>query len=452
MDWVLGKIVKKFSLLSFCVFVSLSNGCEGPLPFGAESSTDGKPLEVLILNHPQSYQKGKNKEIYGFDADLVDNFASTHNSKIHFKVYKNSQLMLRDFENGIGDLAIPVLPTGLLNDFSKGPLFDESHLGLFCERRLKILKSSDLKKYKFVLFKKFSTLKDQQNLIQSIPESQRITLDTDNTQIAFELIRDKKADCTVVEEKEGHYWSETFLQVHWFQNFKSEVQTSWLVSKNKPELHRQLRNWFLKISRNGDFLKMKDRYFLNWRKLEANDVRIFFQRKKQILPEYLPLIKKAALQAGLPWHLVAAVAYQESGWNPWAESHTGVKGFMQLTLETAARFQLTDRLDPEQSLWAGAQYLKFLLNQFPPQLNSKDRLALALAAYNIGLGHLWDAQDLARQHGKNPYSWKDVSQVLPLLANQKYYSRLRYKQARGYEAVDYVEKTKSYYQLLVLRN
>jgi membrane-bound lytic murein transglycosylase F len=434
--------------------VSLSNGCDGPWSLTASQPPlqNRKNLEVLILNHPQSFQKGQNKEIYGFDSDLIESFSASQNAKVKFRVYKNSQQLLRDFENGQGDIAIPVLPTEHLRKFSKGPLFDENHLSLFCNRKAKVNQIEDLKNYKLILFKKFSHVPSQKKILQLVSEEQRITLDSDQAKLAFQWIQEKKADCTLVEEKEGQYWAETYMSVLWFMNLPSELQTNWLISRNSPHLHYELRNWFFKISRNGDFLKIKDRYFLNWRKLESNDVRLFFQKKKQILPEYLPLIKKAALEAGLPWHLVAAVAYQESGWDPWAESHTGVKGFMQITLQTASRFGLTDRLDPEQSLWAGAQYLKFLLNQFPKNLNSKDRLALALAAYNIGLGHLMDAQDLALQMNKNPYSWKDLSQILPLLSNQKYYSRLRHRQARGSEAVDYVEKTKSYYHLLVLRN
>jgi membrane-bound lytic murein transglycosylase F len=84
----------------------------------------------------------------------------------------------------------------------------------------------------------------------------------------------------------------------------------------------------------------------------------------------------------------------------------------------------------------------------PNDLNHKDRLSLALAAYNIGIAHLRDAQGLAEEKGLNPHSWQDLKKVLPKLAEPKYYTQLRYGKARGYETVAFVDRVKSFYNIL----
>ena len=73
---------------------------------------------------------------------------------------------------------------------------------------------------------------------------------------------------------------------------------------------------------------------------------------------------------------------------------------------------------------------------------------LALAAYNVGRGHFRDAQALARKLNKNPDKWADMKEVLPLLSDKKYYKDLRYGYARGSEPVLYVNRIRSYNELL----
>ncbi len=73
---------------------------------------------------------------------------------------------------------------------------------------------------------------------------------------------------------------------------------------------------------------------------------------------------------------------------------------------------------------------------------------MALAAYNVGLGHLGDAKTLALRLGKDPNSWHDVRSTLPLLRQKKYYKTLQYGYARGTEPVRYVERIRTYYRIL----
>ncbi len=87
-------------------------------------------------------------------------------------------------------------------------------------------------------------------------------------------------------------------------------------------------------------------------------------------------------------------------------------------------------------------------NRFSDEVKEPDRTWLALAAYNVGRGHLHDAQTLAREQDLNPYLWADVKQVLPLLADKKYYSKLKHGYARGNEPVRYVQRIREYQHIL----
>ena len=149
------------------------------------------------------------------------------------------------------------------------------------------------------------------------------------------------------------------------------------------------------------------------------------------------------------WRLLAAIGYQESHWDPQASSYTGVRGIMMLTERTATQMGLTDRLDPQQSIDGGARYFLRLHGRIPDRIEEPDRTWMALAAYNMGLGHLEDARVLTQSLGGDPDSWDDVAQRLELLSQEKWHSQTRYGYARGREARQFVENIQSYYETLV---
>ncbi len=174
-----------------------------------------------------------------------------------------------------------------------------------------------------------------------------------------------------------------------------------------------------------------------------------FKRKiDNLLPTYESLFKEVAKEYLMDWLLLASVAYQESHWNPKARSFTNVRGLMMLTQVTAEQLGVEDLLDPEQSLRGGAEYLTKIYHRLQKDIIDPDRLRMALAAYNIGYGHLQDARRLAEKLEKDPNSWGDLREVLPLLSEKKYYKWLRYGSARGYEAVSYVDNIGFYQSIL----
>ena len=177
---------------------------------------------------------------------------------------------------------------------------------------------------------------------------------------------------------------------------------------------------------------------------------IHFQRRmRDRLPHYLPFFQEAAAQHDLDWRLLAAMGYQESHWDPFAVSRTGVRGVMMLTLNTAESLGVEDRRDPLQSIRGGAEYFIRMRERLPERIAEPDRTWLALASYNIGMGHLEDARRLTEERGGNPDRWTDVRDTLPLLAKESWYRKTRYGYARGYEAQNYVDNIQRFFDTLV---
>jgi membrane-bound lytic murein transglycosylase F len=224
---------------------------------------------------------------------------------------------------------------------------------------------------------------------------------------------------------------------------------AWMFAHNAdPELVHQAQEFFLRITYDGTLRQMIDRYYGHVHRLGPPDVAHFLERRLDVLPRYEEMFKEAQEVSGLDWRLVAALGFQESHWDPLATSPTGVRGLMMLTSETADRLGVKDRLDAKQNILAGARYLVELKETLPDRIPEPDRTWLALAAYNIGYGHLEDARVLAQRQGLNPDRWVDVKRVLPLLSRYEYYSTLKYGFCRGGEALILTENIRSYYDIL----
>jgi len=225
---------------------------------------------------------------------------------------------------------------------------------------------------------------------------------------------------------------------------------AWMFSRSAdPELVHQAQEFLLRITYDGTLRQMIERYYGHVQRLGQPDVAHFLERRISVLPRYRAMFHEAQEVTGIDWRLLAALGFQESHWDPLAVSPTGVRGLMMLTSETADRMRVSDRLDARQNILAGARYLVELKETLPARIEEPDRTWLALAAYNLGYGHLEDARVLARRQGLNPDLWVDVKRVLPLLSRYEYYSTAKYGFSRGGEALVLTENIRSYYDILM---
>ncbi|WP_390623770.1 membrane-bound lytic murein transglycosylase MltF [Vibrio gallicus] len=224
--------------------------------------------------------------------------------------------------------------------------------------------------------------------------------------------------------------------------------TSWYLRQTSDEsLYALVIEFFGNIQQNGELHLLEEKYLGHIQDFDYVDTRAFVRSLDSKLPKWEQLFKKHSEE--FDWRLVAALAYQESHWNPYAKSPTGVRGMMMLTLPTAESVGVTNRLDPEQSIRGGVAYLRKIVKRIPDTITEHEKIWFALASYNVGYGHVMDARRIAKAQGANPNLWSDVKERLPLLRKKGYYEYTRYGYARGDEALNYVENIRRYYQSII---
>lgn len=225
------------------------------------------------------------------------------------------------------------------------------------------------------------------------------------------------------------------------------MQLAWAVYPKSKKLLEQINAFLSLINKNGKFDEIYNKYYGDTEDFDHVDLEAFHQRVKNKLSRYSPFIKAAAEKHGFDWRLIAAQIYQESHLNPWARSQADARGLMQIMPSTAKSLGVVDLFDPVQNINAGVQHLKDLYDHFE-QARGEDRLLIALAAYNIGQGHIYDAQGLAKKRGLDPHKWESLSKTLPLLQYKKYYMKTQYGFCRGSEPVRYIKQILVYYDVL----
>lgn len=223
---------------------------------------------------------------------------------------------------------------------------------------------------------------------------------------------------------------------------------AWAFRTQDRSLLDAAEQYFEEVFASGRLAEVMDRYFGHTERFDYVGTRTFLQHIEVRLPRYREWFETAAAEHGLDWRLLAALSYQESHWNPRAVSPTGVRGMMMLTQRTAESMGVDDREDPEQSIQGGARYLRKVIERIPERIPEPDRTWMALAAYNVGFGHLEDARRIAQGRGLDPDRWPHVRDSLPLLTQERWYRHTRFGYTRGWEPVRFVDNIRRYYEVM----
>ncbi len=130
--------------------------------------------------------------------------------------------------------------------------------------------------------------------------------------------------------------------------------------------------------------------------------------RTEIVP-YESYFRQYADSIGWDWMMLAALCWEESHFNPEAQSYVGARGLMQLMPTTAERFGLNDStiLIPSENIRAGAEYIRSLQRIYSFIGNPQEQIHFVLASYNAGPAHIMDARRLAKRYGRSPYIWFD---------------------------------------------
>jgi transglycosylase-like protein with SLT domain len=170
------------------------------------------------------------------------------------------------------------------------------------------------------------------------------------------------------------------------------------------------------------------------------------RRRPVSISRFDRLIVHHAKTEGFDWLLIAALIFEESRFNPDSRSAMGAVGLMQVRPIAAEAVGAAGFKAPDENVRTGLRYLRYLDRMFQAA-RGRDRLGLVLAAYNMGPGHVRDAQVLARRFGYDPNRWdNEMDQVLPLLEHPRLYTQVANGFAKGRETVGYVQRTLERYR------
>ncbi|MBF0175810.1 MAG: membrane-bound lytic murein transglycosylase MltF [Magnetococcales bacterium] len=411
-------------------------------------------LRVVTRYAPTTLYEGPDRRM-GFEYELAVAFARSLGVVPRFVFRDGQEDILAALRDGEGDIAAAGLirTPDMEKEFLLGPDYQEVDQQVVCRRGGQ--RPTDLPKLAKV---KLSVPRGSihearlRELQEGVPDLSWISDPERSSERIFEQVVKGDVDCTIADSNvvdiNRRYHPELVVKfpVHETQSL------AWVLPSQAVELQQAVSAWFRAMGRTGRLGELEDRYFGSLsRQYDYVDNRAFIRRIDERLPDFIARFKDAGRRYGIPWPLLAAQAYQESHWDPQAISPTGVRGIMMLTQETAATLGVKNRRNPYESIRAGAWYLAEMRRRLPPEIKDPDRTWIALAAYNVGLGHLMDVREIVKSMGKDPNSWKSVREVLPLLANKDYYSNTKHGYAQGMEPVHYVRKIRYYYDVLVQR-
>lgn len=218
---------------------------------------------------------------------------------------------------------------------------------------------------------------------------------------------------------------------------------AWVTRKKSKNFRTVVNKWIKNQRNKTSYNVIYNKYFNNKRSFRRRVKSDDYSLTNNQISKYDSLIKTYAKKLGLDWRLLASQVYQESRFDPSAQSWAGASGLMQVMPATAKSLNIKDVSDPEESLRGGTSYLSQMYERFDQISDSLNRIKLAMASFNCGYGHVRDAQRLAEANDLDPNIWDDnVEHMLLDLRHPKIYRKpfIKYGYVRGSEPVTYIKE------------
>ncbi|QQG27502.1 membrane-bound lytic murein transglycosylase MltF [Pectobacterium carotovorum] len=402
-------------------------------------------LRISTVNSPLTYAMS-NGSPTGLDYELAKRFADYLGVKLVVSSRKNLDELFDDLDGNDADL----LAAGLiynherLERFRAGPTYYSISQQIVYRLGSPRPKTLDKLQGRFVVTSgsaHAATLRDLK--AGKYPQLSWESASDQSTQELLKQVADGKLDYALGDSVTIGLMQRIHPQLAVAFDLSDEEPVTWYMRRSHDDsLSAALLDFFSQIVEDGTLARLEEKYLGHVGEFDYVDTTTFLSAIDETLPDLRPLFEKYATD--IDWKLLAAISYQESHWNPQATSPTGVRGLMMLTRNTAESLNVTDRVDPEQSIRGGAQYMSHMMQKMPDTIPEDEKIWFALASYNMGYAHLLDARKLTEKQKGNPDSWVDVKMRLPMLSQKRYYTQTTYGYARGHEAYNYVENIRRY--------
>ena len=442
--------MRAFALAAVLAFFAPLAGCGQRQPAATNPVREHGELRIVTLNLPTCYYLGAQRT-EGLEFELASAYAEHAGVKLNMYPVANERAMQAELAAGRADIAACALTDNA--DWSRAgdaaePYSLVPQLVVYQRSGTRPRDTLQLESAKLAV----RAGSPQERILQRLKGTVAPQLQWEETAPSsadpVEDVDAGDAQYAITDAREFSFAHHLYPNVLVGFELPEKRPVQWIVRKGAPALLASVNAFFRDLAATGRLPQLMQESSGDTRRFEYEESREFQGHVGDRLPLYRSWFEQAAAQSGIDWRLLAAIGYQESKWDPHAESGDGARGVMMLTADTAQAMGIKDRNDPEQSIFAGARYLAQVREMIPDRIAEPDRTWLTIAAYNVGFGHLEDARIITQAQGKDPDSWLDVRTRLPLLAQERWADRAKRGYARGWEPVQFVDRIQRFLTLL----
>ncbi len=392
----------------------------------------------------------------GYEYDLIKNFAKSEGLKLNIKVAQSTSQLFAMLDSGVVDvIAYPIN----INNVSKQKFLFCGHerqtnqvIVQRANRKDKILKDVTQLIGKKIYIQEHSKYEERlKNLngelgggIEIVP----INKDSISNEDLIEMVSKGEIPYTVSDDNIAQLNKTYFWNINISLDISFKQRSSWAVRPGSKQLAAAIDEWANDSKRKKSFKSISKRYFELSKVGDGFDIPKI--GKGQISP-YDNYFRKHARLLDWDWQLLASISYQESKFNPHVVSWAGAKGLMGIMPNTARHLGVSphDLNDPDKGIRAGVDCLRRFRQGFTKITDPTEKIKFTLAAYNAGIGHVYDAQKLAEKYGKNPLVWdKNVAEYIRVKNEPEYYNDpvCKHGYLRGSETFNYVNEVMKRYE------
>jgi membrane-bound lytic murein transglycosylase F len=418
--------------------------------------TAAKTLKVLFTFNSTGYFVYRG-ETMGYEYELLSRYAAESKLRLVPVVVRDSRTLFDRLNTGDGDVVAAQLVTSpnengvaltsaiyatapVLMQRKNGVAATAAPAGITVRARL-VAQPADMAGTQVHLSRSSPYRQQLLELNDNLGETIDVIEVDESTDKLIERLSEGEIGYTVAPENLAALKASEYLNLIIKPALGPPQQVVWAVRRNAPQFLDSLNRWIEIQKRKGLLGVLYRKYFLNRRAFTTRAKSGYLTGESGKLSPYDDWFRLYAKIPGWDWRLIASQAYQESKFNPNARSWAGAVGLMQIMPRTARELHANPN-NPQQSVEAACKYLWKLDAELGSSIPKPDeRIKFILGAYNVGLGHIEDAQRLARKHGNDPALWNDVAYWLIQKSKRAVYNDpvVKYGYARGTEPVAYVD-------------
>lgn len=438
---------RKALVIFACLTSLFLGGCTRPTAL--ETIQQEGTLNVVTIDSDRTLvvQDGETK---GFEYELTKRFADELGVNLRMYTVDTIEELYQSVENGYAAFSSAGIALNINHKLLISPTYANStSIALVRQGSQKPKSPKDLVGKSLVVIKDSPAERWLKITTQALPDLKWTAVESPNVIALFQSLHNQEFDVLLASDHDYDAYQAYFPELRVAFSAEDNNEIGWIFKQAEDlSLYNKAVEFLSSEKTKEHIAYLQETYYGHQSRLDFVGAKTFKYHANRRLPKYKEKIEKAAEKFQQDYYLLAAVGYQESHWNPRAKSPTGVRGFMMLTQPTAREMGVSNRLNAQQSITGGAKYLAKIVKSLPDRIQEPDRTWFALAAYNVGRGHLEDARILTQQAGKNPDTWADVKEFLPLLQDKRWYKKTKHGYARGYEPVIYVQNIRRYVDVL----